>query len=178
MGTGMLVSSCGERVVVTICHTKWHEPMKQCRLVTRRAGYFTEITRLGASRGHLDDLQHRNSQGTKCTVRHFGSILHLCNNIICHLRHFQTLPENSQCMKTGSLTPLCRFLSGPVTCCTMSLCVGSLEGGAGRSQWANVWGSWAAAKVREQQSPPLSTFQCVLYSPARHGHPRPVPATH
>lgn len=85
------------------------------------------------------------------------------------------------CRKAGYLViPWSGFLSGPVTCCTMLLCVGHVEGGAGLDQWANVWGSegedqrwkWGSARVFP------FTFQCVFYSPARPGHPHPVPTTH
>ena len=114
--TDMLVSSCSEKVLATICHTRFNEPMKQQRLIAHGEDYFTEITRLGDIPGIFGWLTDQKSSGNKVhSQMQFGNILLLYNNSICHLSLFKILN-----MKTGC--PASTQLSIWATQCSSMLC--------------------------------------------------------
>lgn len=173
-GTVTLLSSRPEKVAVDhLLHKTRRANEKQLSPVTHTVGYFTEIKGVGASCGYLEDLWHQNiSQTTRCTVRWFRNILHPDNTVVCHLRHFLNLEQCSDAWE--QVVPGRRFLS---VLYNVALCwqrgrrcryrpVSSCLRQRGEDQ------GWARVRLF------LSSFQCAFYSPARRGHPHPVPTTH
>lgn len=111
---------------------------KQHSLVTHTVGYFTEITGVGTSCGYLEDLGHRQRAaqseglGTSCCPTILSSVTWGCSK-------FGTM---QRCMTAGCpVIPGCKPRSGLMIHRIMILFAGSVEGGASRNQWANVWGS-------------------------------------
>lgn len=130
---------------------------KQHSLITHTVGYFTEITGLVASCGHLDDLrkQFHRQQGALSDGLGTSCIPALPSSVIWGDSKFGRVKS---CMKVGCpVIPRCRFLSEPVICCTMFFCVSKVEGGAGRDQWANVWGSEGMTRG-EREAKSASSF--------------------
>lgn len=119
---------------------------KQPSLITHTVGYFTEITRVGASCGYLDDLrqQFHRQQGALSDGLGTSCIPALPSSVIWGHSIFGRVQP---CMKAGCpVIPRCGFLSEPMICCTRFFSVSSVEGGAGRDQWANVWVSERRAR--------------------------------
>lgn len=81
--TGVLLSSCSEKVAVTICRTGWDEPMKN----STYSGIFHWDHKSGCVLWIFGWLAAQK-YFTSCTVRCFGNILHRYNTVICHLKPF------------------------------------------------------------------------------------------
>lgn len=141
--TGMMLSSCSEKVVVTICHTRWDEPKKH----STASSYVQWDISQGSQEWvhpvdiwmtHSTEMFHRQ-RGAQSDGLGTSCIPTIPSSVIWGDSKFGTVQP---CMKAGCpVIPWYRFLFGPMICCTMLLYVGSVEGGAGMDQWANVWGS-------------------------------------
>lgn len=140
----------------------------QHSLVTSTVGYFTGITRVGASCGYLDDTQHKNvSLTTRCTVGLFGNILHPFNAIIiCHLRNLnleQCSHEWKQVVVSylGAGTYLGQWHA--VQCCSMLAVWWEVLPGTSELMSEAARGG---PEVSERQSPPLPFpfSMCLLFT--------------
>lgn len=135
---GMLLSACSEKVVVAICHTRCNQQMKNTQIME----YCTVITGVGASCRYLDITQRRN-----CT--RFGSMSDPSKNLLQKL--------NSDAWKQF-------FMPCPMMCPTVLLYAGTVEGGAGIDQWANVWGSTGRSGVSRTPPLPFHPSMCLLFT--------------
>lgn len=145
-------------------------------------GYFTEITREGSvTLCHVDIWKTYNTKKeithSRCTVRWLGNILHPWYVIICHSKFGLALP----CMKAGcALIRWYKFVFQPKNvlyndplCC---LCGRRCRQGPVSSCLRQLGEDQTPGRSRVRLF--LTAFQCFFYSPARHGHPHPVPTTH
>lgn len=160
--TGSLLSSCSEKVVVTICHTRWDEPMKNSTAsshiqwdISQRSQEWVHPVDTWMSYGTKMFLRQRGAQsdglGTSCIPTIPSSVI---------WGHSKFRRERAGC----PVVPQCRFLSGPMICCTVFLYVGSVEGGAGRDQWANVWGSVGGPEVNKRPPLPFHISMCLSFT--------------
>lgn len=108
-------------------------------LITHTVGYFTEkVHPVDIWMTYSTKMFHRQ-QGAQSDSLGTSCIPTIPSSVIWGSSKFGTVQP---CVKTGCLViAWCRFISRSVIRYTMSLYVGSVEGGAGRDQWANVWGS-------------------------------------
>lgn len=158
--TGILLSSCSEKVVVTICHTRWDEPMKKS---TASSHIQWDISQGSQEWVHPADIWM--TYGTKMLHRQWGAqsdglgtscIPTKPSSVIWGHSKFGT---EQPCMRAGcAVIRRCRFLSGPMIYCTMFLYVGSVEGGVGRDQWANVWGSTGRSRGERKSASSFPLF--------------------